>query len=92
MTDKKSIKTDVSILESLHKKYPGRTFVVDDEYDLDDAQQLSPESGARYATAEEIANLKKTLFAFGLPEEYAATQDNAKLKKMLSDFNLPEEE
>ena len=69
MIDKKAIKTDGSILESLHKKYPGRTFVVDDEYDLDDAQQLSPESGARYATAEEIANLKKILSKLDLLEE-----------------------
>lgn len=92
MIDKKAIKTDGSILESLHKKYPGRTFVIDDEYDLNAAQPLSPESGARYATAEELANLKKTLFAFGLPDEYAATQDIAKLKKLLSEPSLPDEE
>ena len=69
MTDKKAIKTDVSILESLHKKYPGRKFVIDDEYNLNDTQQLSPESGARYATAEEIANLKKMLSEPSLPDE-----------------------
>ncbi len=68
MTDKKAIKTDVSILKSL-KKYPNHTVEIDDEFDLNDAQPLSPESSARYATAEELANVKKMLSKIILPDE-----------------------
>lgn len=69
MTDKKVIKIDASILDSLKKKYPNHTVEIDDEFDLNYAQPLSPESGARYATAEELANIKKMLSKLDIPDE-----------------------